>query len=283
LQAGRDVEPARVRSDLQLAALRRRETVSAYAEVMSSVGSPWRQRFSERGLSGEVVVAGAGAGRLDLFVDKKPVCAVEGALPPPLAGAIDSPRFTVKPGFTGVVEDEQYEEAVYLVKVAGERLAAQLVPDPKRPDLDPVLVQLAFWVASSMAWHWKGKKAQQRRRMTGCRRRTPVAVPLSARPTAARAGAQAGEPASQRRRGRSGEPRGRFLEAGEGLVRGLRGAGGAPGPHPRRHGRAAVGDSIRQRPCFEEVFRPSPASAARAAGAVTDGEVAWARRPTASW
>ena len=144
--------------NMQLAALRRRETVSAYAEVVSKTGSPWRQRFSERGLSGEVVVTGSGAGRLELFIDRKPVCVVEGALPAPLAGAIDSPRFTVKPGFTGVVEDDHFEEAVEVMKVAGERLAARLVGEPRRPELEPVLVQLAFWVASSMAWHWKGKK-----------------------------------------------------------------------------------------------------------------------------
>ncbi|MDP1824164.1 MAG: hypothetical protein Q8L48_13005 [Archangium sp.] len=248
---------------MQLAALRRRETLSAYAEVVSNAGSPWRQRFSERGLSGEVVVTGTGAGRLELFIDKKPVCVVEGALPAPLAGAIDSPRFTPTPGFTGVVEDEHFKEAVEVMKVAGERLAAQLVVAPRRPDLEPVLVQLAFWVAASMAWHWKGKKrAKGKKKNEGL----PAAHALLAEPLL-RATDGSALPVQRlvslhRNEGavEVAKQGGRFLEPGR----------KAWWPRPDEERWAAplgltlrdvtaelqLADSIRQRPRFEEVRSP---------------------------
>ncbi len=138
----------------QLLGLRKREALAKVSEVVCSVKSPWRQRVSERGLTGELVVAGPGAGRLELFIDHKPLCVLEGVLPAPLAAAIDSPRLTPKPGFTGVVEDEHLAEVIDALGGAAERMAAGLAGEPTTPEL----VQLAFWVASTLAWQWKGKK-----------------------------------------------------------------------------------------------------------------------------
>ncbi|MDP2273306.1 MAG: hypothetical protein Q8K32_21385 [Archangium sp.] len=142
----------------QLSAIKQRAHVAKVTEVVSKVASPWRQRVSERDFTGEVVVADGGAGRLEVFIDKKPLCVLEGVLPAPLAGAIDSPRLTPMPGFAGVVQDERLEEALDALKGSAERLAAQLATAPRVPGMDSVLVQLAFWVASSLAWQWKKKK-----------------------------------------------------------------------------------------------------------------------------
>ncbi len=142
----------------QLAALRAREATARVKEVVSQVQSPWRLEVSERDLRGEVVVARGGARRLELFIDSKPLCVVESALPLPLSGAIDSPRLTPRPGFTGVVEDEHYKEAVDALLGAADRLAASLASAPRVPELDETLVRLAFWVASTLSWQWKGKK-----------------------------------------------------------------------------------------------------------------------------
>ncbi len=142
----------------QLSAVKRRENVARVNEVVSQVASPWRQRVSERDFTGEVVITGASAGRVEVFIDKKPLCVLEGVLPAPLAGAIDSPRLTPTPGFRGVVQDARFEGAVEALKGSAERLAAQLASAPRVPAMDSVLVQLAFWVASSLAWQWKNKK-----------------------------------------------------------------------------------------------------------------------------
>ena len=111
-------------------------------------------------MSGEVVVAREGAGRLELFFERRPLCVVEGALPSPLAAALDVARLTPEPGLRGVVRDEHYEAVVELVRLAGSRLAAKLAEAPAPEGFTSAFVQLAFWVGSDTAWTWKGKKTR---------------------------------------------------------------------------------------------------------------------------
>jgi|GEM_PF-2089411 hypothetical protein len=151
---------------LQLDALAQRSKLAPVERVVASVESPWRQPFAEDGAEGEVVIAREGAGRLELFIGKKPLCVVEGALPAPFAAAVDAPQLTPRPGFTGVVEDAAYTALVAALTAAGSRLAQQL-DDSAAPDFwKPTLVRLAFQLASTHAWVWKGKKKGKKAKAT---------------------------------------------------------------------------------------------------------------------
>ncbi len=143
---------------LQLAALRQREGLAPVEEIVARVESPWRQRLSANGLTGEVVIARDGAGRLELFLDRKPLCVVAGALPAPYAAAIDSPRLTPKPGFSGVETDAHFREVIDAVTASAAGLAAQLGQRPAPPGWEPTRVHLALQLAAEQAWEWKGKR-----------------------------------------------------------------------------------------------------------------------------
>lgn len=146
----------------QNAALAEREKVARVERVAVRGESPWRQVIDEDGVTGEVVLLPASGGRLELYLDHKPLCVVEAALPAPLAAAANSDRLTPKPGFSGVVSDAELERVVQAVTNAAHVLAAGIgerhgkgavLADAPRP-----LVDLAFLVASKSAWEWKGKK-----------------------------------------------------------------------------------------------------------------------------
>ncbi|MFT3711128.1 MAG: hypothetical protein QM817_26160 [Archangium sp.] len=143
---------------LQNQAMRERESVTAVAEVKSSVESWFRQRINENGITGEVAIAREGGGRLELFIEKKALCTLGAALPPTFAAAIDSPRLHPKPGFTGVEQDAGYEEVLALVEQSGARLAEKVANEPIPPGWEGAVVRLAFHVATAQAWEWKGKK-----------------------------------------------------------------------------------------------------------------------------
>ncbi len=243
----------------QLTALKKREAQQQVAEVVSSLPSPWRERVSERDLTGELVITGPAAGRVELFLGKKRLCVLEGALPAPLAGAIDSPRLTAKPGFTGVVEDEHLTEAIDALKGAAERLAARLAHEATTPEL----VQLACWLASTLAWQWKGKKLKKGKKKVEA---TATEHPLMAAPLLR---ASDGRPLSlqalvtmQRDDGcvEFTQKSGTFLEAGR--------VAWWPRVDEERWveplgfelddvtGALALADSIRQRPRFERIEAP---------------------------
>lgn len=76
---------------MQLLALQKREGLAPVAEVVSRVESPWRQRLSEGGLTGEVVVAREGAGRLELLPRQEAAVRGRGRAP---GAAGRSRRFT---------------------------------------------------------------------------------------------------------------------------------------------------------------------------------------------
>ncbi len=143
---------------VQAAALRQREQAVAVEQVHLRLDSPWRQRLDAGGLTGEVVLAREGAGRLELFLGKKPLTVLADGLAGPLAAAVDSPRLTPTLGFTGVERDAAFVEVQVAVKAARDRLAAELDPRQAPPGWEPTLVQFAFELTSERAWKWKGKK-----------------------------------------------------------------------------------------------------------------------------
>lgn len=151
----------------QLEALAARARVAAVQEVLCAAPSPWRRRVETPVARGEVVVSRAHAGRLELYLDRRPLVTLDGALPAPLVAAVDAPGITPTPGFTGVEADEKLKAVVDAVTEAGLALADDVAAAGRGEGPDDARVQLAFWVAGLAAWRWRGQKKAKKGKAKG--------------------------------------------------------------------------------------------------------------------
>ncbi|MFZ5444615.1 MAG: hypothetical protein ACOZQL_31770 [Myxococcota bacterium] len=138
-------------------ALARREALAPAERIVARVDSPWRQALTQEGVEGEVVVAREGAGRVELYLERRPLCVVEGVLEGPFAAAVDA-HFTPTPLRDGVVRDDRFQRVMEVISAASERLAAALATVDVPDGWHPVMTQLAFSRAEARAWEWKGRK-----------------------------------------------------------------------------------------------------------------------------
>lgn len=150
----------------QRAALRRREGLTRAERITAQIDSPWRQPIAQDGVEGEVALARENAGRLEVYLDRRPLCVVEGALEGPFAAAIDA-KVTPTPAHDGVVPDGRWQQVLTAVREATARLAAALDVSQIPEGWHAVLTRLAFQQASAEAWQWKGKAKKKKSKKKG--------------------------------------------------------------------------------------------------------------------
>ncbi|MBL8912290.1 MAG: hypothetical protein JNM17_16485 [Archangium sp.] len=143
---------------LQLKAEEQRQAIAAVTEVKSHAESWWRAPVNQDGITGEVIVALSGGGKLELFYEKKPLCTLHDVIPSAFSAAIDSPRLSPKPGFMGVEQDAGLTEVIELVTSYGGRLGDKIASQPIPPGWESAAVRLAFQLAVDQSWEWKGRR-----------------------------------------------------------------------------------------------------------------------------
>lgn len=146
----------------QLEAVAARAAMEAVSEVRCEVASPWRQPVDSPVATGEVVVSAESAGRLWLYLERKPLVMLTGALPGPFAAAVDAKGITPRPGFSGVEDNDAFRAVVDAVVAAAAELSRAVAERPLDEGDEAARVQLAFWAAGLDAWRWGGKKKQAR-------------------------------------------------------------------------------------------------------------------------
>lgn len=127
------------------AALKPRERILCEGELLL------RRAFSVGGLEGEVALAVDHPRRLELLVERKPFCTLEGELPAPLCAAVNNDA--LRPGADGVSvrRDAAFRSVVELVLTEAELLAADAVrelegaPPARQAALRRPLLELAVW------------------------------------------------------------------------------------------------------------------------------------------
>ncbi|MBL8954110.1 MAG: hypothetical protein JNK82_25260, partial [Myxococcaceae bacterium] len=84
----------------------------AQAEQIRFSGEALVRRPMFGSIEGEVVLAPSAEGRLELFVDRRPLCTIPGALPLPLAAALNFDRLTPSPLHDRVERDAAFQKVV---------------------------------------------------------------------------------------------------------------------------------------------------------------------------
>ncbi|MCC6338088.1 MAG: hypothetical protein IT380_29350 [Myxococcales bacterium] len=137
----------------------RRAKLAAVEEVSLPGSFAWRRKLATASLSGEVVLSAGLQGRLELFTERKPLCALQGALPSPLAAAVNCELLTPQAGHGGVVQDAVYDALVSEVLRVGEELADEVAARWDSLDVEArwhaqaEAVALLFWVAGRKKQH----------------------------------------------------------------------------------------------------------------------------------
>lgn len=141
----------------------RRAAVAAVERISLKLDSPWRQQLSEEGVEGEVAVVREHAGRVELFLERKPLCVLEGVLEGPFAAAVDA-KVTPTPTLDGVVKNPALSRVLELVKASCERLAQRLDATAAPAGWEATQVGLAFHLAEADAWRWRGNKKSKKKK-----------------------------------------------------------------------------------------------------------------------
>lgn len=137
----------------------RRAKLVAVEEVRLEGSFAWRRTLETASLSGEVVLASGLEGRLELFSERKHLCALQGALPSPLAAAVNCELLTPQAGHGGVVQDAVYDALVSEVLRVGDELADEVASRWDSLDVEArghaqaEAVALLFWVAGRKKKH----------------------------------------------------------------------------------------------------------------------------------
>lgn len=152
------------------AELEARATRAATPEVETirvPLETRWRAAVKTEWLEGEVVLAPGAKGSLAVHTERRLVCQLEGALPEPLAGAVDTHALGFDAAFSTVARDGQLAEVVAVLGRHAHGLATQaaqawptLSTEEQWRQRTP-LAALALWAASDAP-----KKAKKKQPLT---------------------------------------------------------------------------------------------------------------------
>jgi hypothetical protein len=142
----------------QLEARVLREKVPQVEQVKLAVPALLTRRVRGPDVEGEVGFAPLGDGVLELFMQRRPLCTVPGALPWPFAAAVNCDALTPGPDHRGVEHNTRYDSLLKQLQELCEGLAEDVVS--AWPDVAPTL-RAHEAALKACAWlHKRHKKAQ---------------------------------------------------------------------------------------------------------------------------
>ncbi len=108
-------------------------------------------------VAGEVALAPAAEGRLELFYERRPLCAVPAALPMPLAAAVNCERINPSPTLDGVLRDAAFQKVVDAVVNEAGALGDELARRWDELKAHPAALEAALRLCALFAGQ-RGKK-----------------------------------------------------------------------------------------------------------------------------
>lgn len=147
----------------QLAGVAQHAGTQQVETITCTVAAPFRQRFDRDGFKGEVVFPPSTGGRLEVFLDRRPLVVREGAISSSISAAVDSTRFSATIGMKDVKTDAVWDEALQIVLSEARTLADQIATKDLAAPWDTILARFGLELAARQSWT-RGKASKGKRK-----------------------------------------------------------------------------------------------------------------------